>query len=162
MQPPSAIGINGVSGGINGTGPRASNRRRDSQKPGDILGRASRASRSGQSEGQKSARREPEPYGKQNRKGIEVRSDSNASAVKTDIDVLKKFRGKAPSFAIHLYPTNFRIEKSDSKSESFAYNSPFKVLLQHIKKRTVPHELMEFLLAGGVKFYDGMPSNFCS
>ena len=38
---------------------------------------------------------------------------------------------------------------------SFAYNGPLKVLLQHIKRQTVPHELMETFLGWGVKFYDG-------
>lgn len=63
MQPPSAMGVNGTNTGTSGTGPRASNRRRDSQKPGDIAGRASRNFRVGLTDGQRSAKRVPEPYG---------------------------------------------------------------------------------------------------
>ena len=30
-----------------------------------------------------------------------------------------------------------------------------RFLLEHIKNETVPHDMMEELIAGGVKFYEG-------
>lgn len=51
-------------------GPRASNRRRDSQKPGEIAGRPNRTTRPGQIDGGQnsrlSAKRQPEPLGEWN------------------------------------------------------------------------------------------------
>ena len=54
-------GVNGVSGNINGGAQRSSNRRRDSQKLGDLQGRQSRPGKMGQGDA-KSQKRKPEPY----------------------------------------------------------------------------------------------------
>lgn len=65
-HPPSATAINGVNGNINGGVQRSSNRRRDSQKPGDNQGRQIRVAKNGQVEGvldRKNLKRKPEPYG---------------------------------------------------------------------------------------------------
>ena len=61
--------MDGVNAGANGSGPRISNRRRESQKPGDIQSRpyAIRGSKvahgPGSSLDRRSAKRLPEPYG---------------------------------------------------------------------------------------------------
>ena len=64
-NPPSGSVANGVNGNANGVGPRLSNRRRDSQKPGDIQGRQNRSSKAGHLDSldRKSLKRMPEPYG---------------------------------------------------------------------------------------------------
>lgn len=67
--------------------------------------------------------------------------------------ILRKFNGCRPSMAIHLHQTNFRINESQ---DPFSYTSPMKVLLEHLKKKTVPHEILEELYQYNVQFYDGM------
>ena len=64
-HPPSASAANGVNGNANGVGPRLSNRRRDSQKPGDFPGRQNRSGKAGQLDilDRKSLKRMTEPYG---------------------------------------------------------------------------------------------------
>lgn len=54
---------------------------------------------------------------------------------------------------MHLYPTHFRFEQQDG---SFAYNSEMKVIIEHIRAGTVPHDMMEELLKASVRFYEGM------
>ncbi|GAB7361840.1 hypothetical protein MBLNU230_g1881t1 [Neophaeotheca triangularis] len=66
--------------------------------------------------------------------------------------ILKKHAGKPPSLTIHLHPTHFRFEGQDG---SFAYDSPVKAILQHLRSQTVPHEMLEELLQQNVPFYDG-------
>ncbi|KAK4550460.1 hypothetical protein LTR36_000039 [Oleoguttula mirabilis] len=66
--------------------------------------------------------------------------------------ILRKHKGKAPSIVIHLHNLNFRF---DGQEGSFAYDSPMKVVLEHVQKSTVPHEMLEELLAQNVPFYDG-------
>ncbi len=65
-HPPSAGTANGMNGNVNGVAPRLSNRRRDSQKPGDIPGRQNRSGKAGQVDNhleRKSQKRMSEPYG---------------------------------------------------------------------------------------------------
>ncbi|MCJ1255911.1 Transcription factor spt20 [Lignoscripta atroalba] len=136
-HPPSASSLNGVNGSANGTGPRISNRRRESQKPGDNTGRQPRSARIS-SDGlhieRRSTKKMPEPY------------------VKTTPHILKKFRKAPPSLIVHLHPTHFRFDQQDG---SFSYNSPMKIILEHIKSQTVPHDMLAEILHSGVKFYDG-------
>lgn len=73
-------------------------------------------------------------------------------AVKTTEYILKKFRNSPPSLIIHLHSTHFRFHQQDG---SFPYNSPMNVILEHIKASTVPHDMVEELVAAGIKFYDG-------
>lgn len=64
-HPPSATAINGVNGNISGGVQRSSNRRRDSQKPGDTQARPVRVGKNGQVEGaldRKNLKRKAEPY----------------------------------------------------------------------------------------------------
>lgn len=68
-HPPSSAVMDAPNGAANGSGPRLSNRRRESQKPGDIQGRpyAGRGNKAangpGSSADRRSAKRLPEPYG---------------------------------------------------------------------------------------------------
>lgn len=72
--------------------------------------------------------------------------------VRTNEWILKKFSGKPPSLVVHLHPTHFRFDQQDG---SFGYNSPMKVFMEHLKAGTVPHEILEELVANSVSFYDG-------
>jgi transcription factor SPT20 len=104
----------------------------------------------------------PEPYGE-----IILRASSaNAillplcdywlrltTIVKTTSYILKKYAKCPPSLILHLHPTHFRFEQQDG---SFPYNSEMKVIIEHLRAGTVPHEIIEELLHGGVKFYEGI------
>lgn len=72
--------------------------------------------------------------------------------VRTTSYVLQKFRKSPPSLILHLHPTHFRFDQQDG---SFSYSSPMKVILEHIKNQTVPHDMLEELFASHVKFYEG-------
>ena len=67
--------------------------------------------------------------------------------------ILRKFQGSKPSLIVHLHPTNFRFEQQEG---SFSYDSPMRMFIEHLRKQTVPHDMVEVLLSQGVKFYDGM------
>ena len=72
--------------------------------------------------------------------------------VKDDKFILRKFRGKSPSLILHLHPTYFRFDQQDG---TFSYNSEMRIIIEHLKARTVPHDLIEELLQSNVAFYDG-------
>ncbi|KAL4956018.1 Spt20 family-domain-containing protein [Aspergillus filifer] len=72
--------------------------------------------------------------------------------VKTSSYILKKFAKSPPSLILHLHPTHFRFEQQDG---SFPYNSEMKVIIEHIRAGTVPHDMMEELLRANVRFYEG-------
>lgn len=66
--------------------------------------------------------------------------------------ILRKHRGKPVSLVIHLHNTHFKFVGQEG---SFAYDSPMRFLLEHLRKKTVPHEMLEELLAHNVPWYDG-------
>lgn len=68
-------------------------------------------------------------------------------------DILAKFKGVPPSFTIHLHANHFRINDSQ---ESLSYTSPLKELLDHIRNKTVPHNMLDEIYMQGVPFYDSM------
>jgi transcription factor SPT20 len=72
--------------------------------------------------------------------------------VKSTPYILKKYAKAPPSLTIHLHPTHFRFDQQDG---SFSYNSEMKVIIQHIRMGTVPHDILENLLLSGVRFYEG-------
>lgn len=76
----------------------------------------------------------------------------NEPYVRDDQYILRKHKGKAPSLIVHLHTTHFRFDGQDG---SWAYDSPMKLVLEHLKKRTVPHEMIEELLQSNVQWYDG-------
>lgn len=65
--------------------------------------------------------------------------------------ILQKHKGKQPSLKIHLHDTHFRFDGQDG---SFGYDSPMRFVLKHLQTQTVPHDMLEELLASGVPFYD--------
>ncbi|MCJ1308552.1 Transcription factor spt20 [Agyrium rufum] len=132
--------IHGLENGVNGAGSRTSVRRRDSQKPGEISNNrqvrlTKGAGVDGAQAGQKLIKKIMEPY------------------VKTESYILKKHRKAPPSFILHLHPTHFRFDQQDG---SFSYSSPMKVLLEHVRLRSVPHDMLDELLQAGIKFYEGI------
>lgn len=158
--PQSATTINGVNGGVNGVGPRSSNRRKDSQKPGDIPARQNRSGKSAQVDGhieRRPLKKMFEPYGMSQSMAlmdspIIAHADFCNLEVKTQSYILKKYPKAPPSLTVHLHPTHFRFDQQDG---SFSYNSPMKVILEHIKAQTVPHDMVDELFHAGVKFYEG-------
>lgn len=75
---------------------------------------------------------------------------TNLYIVKTDEHILKRYRSCKPSLIVHLYPTHFRFDQQEG---SFSYKSPMKILIEHLKQRTIPHDLVEFFTE--VPFYEG-------
>lgn len=75
---------------------------------------------------------------------------ANAEAVKSDEYILKKYRNCKPSLILHLHPTHFRFDEQEG---SFSYKSPMRILIEHLKQRTVPHDLVEFM--PDTPFYEG-------
>lgn len=66
-------------------------------------------------------------------------------------DILAKFNGRPPSLRIYLYQNHFRLNDSQ---ETLSYASPMRELLDHVRHKTVPHNMLEDLHAMGVQFYD--------
>ena len=156
QQPPKPI-VNGTNGSASGTAARTGNRRRESQKPGDTSARVSRTNNRLQSDGingeRRTARRIPEPLGMSQKKTT-TRTDMLVLigvTVKTTQHMLKKYSKVSPSFILHLHPTHFRFDQQDG---SFSYNSPVKILLEHIKSQTIPHDMLDELKQAGIKFYE--------
>ncbi|KAL8690951.1 MAG: hypothetical protein Q9224_004284, partial [Gallowayella concinna] len=135
-QAPGGVlaGAQGMNGTINGAN-RLNNRRRDSQKPGDIQPRPNKQGKNNSGDNNQDKRKRlAEPY------------------VKMASYILKKYKNKQPSLIIHLHLTHFRFDQQDG---SFSYNSPMKIILEHLRLQTVPHDMIEELNAAGVKFYEG-------
>ncbi|KAI9862662.1 MAG: Transcription factor spt20 [Vezdaea acicularis] len=137
-QTPYSASSNGPV--VNGSGPRVSNRqRRESQRPGEQPVRSQRnlsmSNRGGNLDWRALLKNlSPQPY------------------AKTTEHVLKKFRESPPSLVLHLHQQNFRFDQQDG---SFPYSSPMKIILEHIKLKTLPHDMMDDLLNANVRFYDG-------
>ncbi|KAF7955082.1 uncharacterized protein EAE97_000341 [Botrytis byssoidea] len=72
--------------------------------------------------------------------------------VKTEHYILHKYRKSPPSLIIHLYATHFRF---DQQQNSFSYTSPMRVLLDHLRQKTIPHELVDYFILNEVAFYEG-------
>ncbi|OQE17526.1 hypothetical protein PENSTE_c020G08571 [Penicillium steckii] len=127
---------NGVANGANIAKGSFNRTRNQSQKPGDPTSRSGRpvTRTTNNGNGDRAGKRSSEPY------------------VKTTSYILKKYSKSPPSLIVHLHPTHFRFEQQDG---SFPYNSEMKVIIEHIRAGTVPHDLIEELLRSGVKFYEG-------
>ncbi|OKL56132.1 hypothetical protein UA08_08725 [Talaromyces atroroseus] len=120
----------------NGAIARPANRpRKDVQKPGDLPARPQRSTtRNSVVEADRRATQlPPEPF------------------VKTTSYILRKYSKSPPSLILHLHPTHFRFDQQDG---SFPYNSEMKVIIEHIRSQTIPHDMLEELLRAGVKFYE--------
>ncbi|KAI4237450.1 MAG: hypothetical protein LQ352_007940 [Teloschistes flavicans] len=134
--------VNGITTGP--TAARLSNRRRDSQKPGDAQVRSNKAGKIISGDNVLDRRKKmAEPYGE----------GPHTLEVKTASYILKKFKNKPLSLIIHLHAGHFRFDQQDG---SFSYKSPMRFILEHLKSQTVPHDMIEELNAAGVKFYEGV------
>ncbi|KAF2828045.1 hypothetical protein CC86DRAFT_369205 [Ophiobolus disseminans] len=71
--------------------------------------------------------------------------------VYTQQDILARHKGKPPSLRIFLHPKHFRINDS---ADMLEYSSPMRELLQHVKNKTIPHNMVEDFYAVDVPFYD--------
>lgn len=72
--------------------------------------------------------------------------------VSTEKHMLTKYKGKPPSLIVHLYPNYFRFDQQEG---SFAYRSEMRPFIEHLKKKTVPHDMLEELRKDNVRFYEG-------
>lgn len=72
--------------------------------------------------------------------------------VTTESYILKRYRGQPPSLIIHLHPNSFRFDQQDG---SFSYQSEMRFIIEHLQKRTVPHDILEELKKSDVRFYEG-------
>ncbi|KAL5115705.1 hypothetical protein ACEQ8H_006417 [Pleosporales sp. CAS-2024a] len=71
--------------------------------------------------------------------------------VYTQEEILAKHKGKPPSLRIFLHPKHFRINDS---ADMLDYSSPMREILEHVKTRTVPHNMTEDFYAADIPFYD--------
>jgi transcription factor SPT20 len=124
---------------------QALRQRRESQRPGV----ARSAARPNTMEDE-SAKQDPRRYGLQ-RPMAEASATANIPAVYTQQDILARHKGKPPSLRIFLHPKHFRINDS---ADMLDYSSPMREILQHVKNRTIPHNMAEDLYAADIPFYD--------
>ncbi|KAE8145224.1 Spt20 family-domain-containing protein [Aspergillus avenaceus] len=136
--PTSGVVTNGVNGAAdsNNVKPSLQRPKKEAQKPGDQGTRSTKPlARTVSTENERRLGKKcPEPY------------------VKTTSYILKKYAKSPPSLILHLHPTHFRFEQQDG---SFPYNSEMKVIIEHIRAGTVPHDMIEELLRANVRFYEG-------
>ncbi|KAF1954723.1 hypothetical protein CC80DRAFT_114500 [Byssothecium circinans] len=69
----------------------------------------------------------------------------------TQQDVLAKFKGMPPSLRVSLHQNHFRLNDSQ---EMLNYAGPMREILQHIREKTVPHNMLEEFHDLGIPFYD--------
>jgi transcription factor SPT20 len=148
-QPTSSPATNGpVTNGINGSANSTSTSINNSNK-----GLLNRPKKDAQKSGDQALRSQ-----KQLGKMPTTERDSRLGKicpephVKTTSYILRKYSKCPPSLVVHLHPTHFRFEQQDG---SFPYNSEMKVVIEHIRAGTVPHDMMEELLRANVRFYEG-------
>ncbi len=72
-------------------------------------------------------------------------------AVYTQQDILAKHKGKPPSLRVYLHPNHFRLNDSQ---ETLSYASPMRELLQAIRYKVIPHNMVEDLYAVDTPWYD--------
>jgi transcription factor SPT20 len=97
-----------------------------------------------------SAKPDPRRYGRQPDGRREMQMLTH-DAVYTADDILARHRGKPPSLRIFLHPKHFRINDS---ADMLDYTSPMREILQHVKTRTIPHNMAEDFYAADIPFYD--------
>ncbi|KAL8931301.1 MAG: hypothetical protein Q9211_007073, partial [Gyalolechia sp. 1 TL-2023] len=126
---------NGITTNVNGATARLNNRRRDAPKPPDPQIRTNRPGKGGVGDSV-----------------LDRRKKMAEPLVKAPSYILKKYKNKPPSLILHLHPTHFRFDQQDG---SFSYSSPMRIMLEHLRSQTVPHDIVEELNAAGVRFYEG-------
>lgn len=70
----------------------------------------------------------------------------------TEKHILVKYRARPPSLIVHLHPTYFRFDQQDG---SFSYQSEMRIFIEHLQKKTIPHDMLEEFRKSDVKFYEG-------
>lgn len=132
------------NGAGSNSGARAANRnRRDA--PSQLLGRGQRNSSVGlrfasaMEDSGNGQNADPQPY---STCGSTCSMMYANLSVLSDEYILKKYRGCPPSLIIHLHPNHFRFDQQEG---SFTYKSPMKIVIEHLRSRTVPHDLLEFM-----------------
>jgi transcription factor SPT20 len=73
------------------------------------------------------------------------------ATVYTQEEILARHKGKPPSLRIFLHPKHFRINDS---ADMLDYSSPMREILEHVKTRTIPHNMAEDFYAAEIPFYD--------
>ncbi|KAK4556786.1 Transcription factor spt20 [Recurvomyces mirabilis] len=109
-------------------------RQRRSEVPRLSLGKRTTTAMDGEAQQPAKRRKLEEPY------------------VRNNDFILRKHRGKQPSLVVHLHDGYW---KFGGQEGSYGYDDRMKFVLQHIRHHTVPHEMMEDMLAMGVSWYDG-------
>ena len=133
-------------------------KRKESQRPGDLYSRPPRLqTRNNILEGggidRRTSRAFPAPYGMCNRLSPRIIAEADPlPLVPSEAHILKKFKGQPPSLVVHLHPTHFRFDQQDG---SFSYHSEMRLFIEHLQKKTIPHDMIEELKASHVQFYDG-------
>lgn len=69
----------------------------------------------------------------------------------TQQDILAKYKGKPPSMRVHLHKAHFRINDSQ---ETLPYQGPMHELITALRRREVPHNMLDDLYAIETPFYD--------
>jgi transcription factor SPT20 len=143
---------------ISATNGIARPKRKESQRPGDPYGRPPRLqTRNNIAEGGSFDRRTtrvfPAPYGVCNKLSSNTLAEADLlPTVPSDAHILKKFKGQPPSLIVHLHPTHFRFDQQDG---SFSYHSEMRLFIEHLQKKTIPHDMLEEFKNANVQFYDG-------
>jgi transcription factor SPT20 len=119
--------------------------RRESQRPGV----ARTVTRQSNMEDE-SAKQEARKYGMP-KCGQYIAHALTLHAVYTQQDILAKHKGKPPSLRVYLHPKHFRLNDSQ---ETLSYASPMRELLQAIKDKEVPHNMVEELYEFNTPWYD--------
>jgi transcription factor SPT20 len=120
--------------------------RRESQRPG-VARTIARPS----STEDESAKQDTRRYGMRPRPVVFSARQLTCAAVYTQQEILARHRGKPPSMRIFLHPKHFRINDS---SDMLEYSSPMRELLEHVRSKTVPHNMVEDFYAADIPFYD--------
>ncbi|KAJ4288396.1 hypothetical protein N0V90_011631 [Kalmusia sp. IMI 367209] len=87
---------------------------------------------------------------KSNMENSASREDTKRYVTRAE-DILRKFNGKPPSLRVYLHQNHFRLNDSQ---ETLSYASPMRELIAHLKKREVPHNMLEEFYAMNIPFYD--------
>lgn len=120
--------------------------RRESQRPGVARSVARPANMEDESAKQDIRRYGTHPPARQAKM-----PELTSAAVYTQQDILNKNKGKPPSLRIFLHPKHFRLNDSTDMLE---YSSPMREILQHLKTKTVPHNMVEDFYGANIPFYD--------
>lgn len=120
--------------------------RRESQRPGV----ARTATKTANMEDD-SAKQDTRRYGMRPRRVHMGPCQLTCAAVYTQQEILARHKGKPPSLRIFLHPKHFRINDS---ADMLEYSSPMREILQHVKNKTIPHNMVEDFYEINIPFYD--------